>query len=68
MSPILLAILAPAYSLESHSSIPPDRGLLAEFSDVLPEELPSELPPIIDIQHAIDLIPGSKLPNLPHYR
>lgn len=39
--------------------------LLHQFKDVFPEELPSQLPPLRDVQHAIDLVPGSSLPNQP---
>ena len=37
--------------------------LLEEFSNVVPKELPHGLPPMRDIQHCIDLILGSVLPN-----
>ena len=44
------------------------KKLIDEFGDVFQEELPDELPPLWDIQHQIDLVPGSSLPNRLHYR
>nr|GEV78172.1 hypothetical protein [Tanacetum cinerariifolium] len=38
--------------------------LLEEFSDVFPDELPDRLPPLVDIQHYIDLEPGFPIPRL----
>ena len=43
-------------------------SLLEKFSHVFPEEIPPGLPPQRTIQHHIDLIPGSILPNKPAYR
>ena len=44
------------------------KNLIDDFVDMVPDELPSELPPLKYIQHAIDLVPSSQQPNLSHYR
>ncbi|GKB69474.1 reverse transcriptase [Tanacetum coccineum] len=42
--------------------------LLSEFSDVIPDDIPLGLPIMQDIQHCIDFILGSAVPNKPAYR
>ncbi|KAD4586628.1 hypothetical protein E3N88_24229 [Mikania micrantha] len=44
------------------------KPLLDSFSRVFPDEIPAGLPPMCLIQHKIDFIPGSILPNKPAYR
>ena len=40
---------------------------LQDFAAVFPTESPDVLPPDRSIQHFINFVPGSTLPNLPHY-
>jgi hypothetical protein len=43
-------------------------SLLQESDDVFPEKMLSGLPPIRDIEHQIDFIPGAVIPNRSAYR
>ncbi|XP_042012102.1 uncharacterized protein LOC121760510 [Salvia splendens] len=43
-------------------------SILQGFKDVFPDELPNELPPVRGIEHQIDFVPGSSLPNRAAYK
>lgn len=52
-----------------NSSLPSAvNSLLQEFAEIFPEDVPQGLPPLRGIEHQIDFIPGSSLPNRPAYR
>lgn len=67
--------LHPQHSLHSHEDSKPMiefpakvKPLLFQYNVLFPDELPTALPPLRNIQHCIDFIPGASLPNQAHYR
>ncbi|WZZ15735.1 hypothetical protein YC2023_108824 [Brassica napus] len=44
------------------------QGLMDQYKDVFPEEIPAGLPPLRGIEHQIDFVPGAPLPNRAAYR
>ena len=42
--------------------------ILSEYSNIVVDDLPNELPPRRNISHQIDFIPRSSLPNKAAYR
>ncbi|XP_074303637.1 uncharacterized protein LOC141638109 [Silene latifolia] len=66
------AVVAPPdteVSKEGSPEMPAEvRPLIQRYKEVFPRELPSGLPPLRGIEHHIDLVPGSVLPNRPAYR
>ena len=55
---------------EGHDAKVPDSviGILKEFRDIMPSELPKELPPRRPIDHKIELLPWAKPPAQVPYR
>jgi len=48
---------------------PPEvKPLLHEFHQIFMEELSKGVPPMREVQHAIDFIPGFVIPNRPTYK
>ncbi|XP_060210549.1 uncharacterized protein LOC132637485 [Lycium barbarum] len=43
-------------------------SLFQEYEALFPEEMPDGLPPLRGIEHQIDFVPGSQIPNKPAYR
>ncbi|XP_024006599.1 uncharacterized protein LOC112083100 [Eutrema salsugineum] len=67
---ILLMFYKECLSAESTDmEIPPEvSALLDRYKDMFPEEIPPGLLPLRGIEHQIDLVPGSALPNKAAYR
>ena len=66
--PIFVVVVRETEQVVESEHPPEVAAILHEFEDVFPKDLPEGLPPMRDIQHEVDLVPGSSLPNLPHYR
>lgn len=57
-----------AEDMKAVSTPPEIKSFLHDFKDLIPVDLPKELPSMRNILHAIYLVPASSLPNLPAYR
>ncbi|XP_026420033.1 uncharacterized protein LOC113316013 [Papaver somniferum] len=72
---IIVCSLRQQHSLNSHDESKPMielpdkvQPLLFQYSVFFPDELQTTLPPLRNIKHYLDFIPGASLPNQAHYR
>ncbi|XP_074283384.1 uncharacterized protein LOC141607934 [Silene latifolia] len=66
--PILILLSKEIHEDVEHQLPAEVRPLLEQYHNVIPAELSSGLPQQRGIEHQIDLVPGSVLPNIPAYR
>jgi len=60
----ILVLVAREVAKESNKMIlPAVAPIITDFTDVFPKDLPDQLPPMRNIQHAIDLVTGATLPT-----
>ncbi|XP_074292754.1 uncharacterized protein LOC141619634 [Silene latifolia] len=65
----ILVLVSKEVNKEESTVVPTDVApLIQRFQEVFPDELPIGLPPLRGIEHYVDLVPGSMLPNKPAYR
>ncbi|KAJ0627391.1 putative nucleotidyltransferase, Ribonuclease H [Helianthus annuus] len=65
---LILGLFIAEQNPEADPPPTPVQPLLTEFLDVFPDEIPKGLPLMREIQHCIDFLPGSSIPNKPAYR
>lgn len=66
---VTFVMVAKEISKDSREELSEEVGFVfKDFQDILPKDLLDHLPPMRDIQHAIDFVLEATLPNLPHYR
>lgn len=65
---VLLALVVIEPNHNNTDTPPLIQPLRVEFHDVFPDDIPTGLPLMRDIQHCIDFLPGASLPNKPAYR
>ncbi|XP_071726871.1 uncharacterized protein [Rutidosis leptorrhynchoides] len=68
MKPFIFALVVEEVNAEVTEVPTVIQPLLTEFGDVFPEDIPAGLPLMREIQHCIDFVPGSFIPNKPAYR
>lgn len=65
---LVFALVVRAVTLDPIFDLPTEvEPLIRELREMFPEDLLDELLLMRDIQHAIYLVPGATLPNLPQY-